>query len=282
MFVPVDKDPRLKAGFRIALARFLYRVATQCLDFASTAKAETAMAQRITAPAPTRSSIAISPCSRPRSSSGKRLNPINETRVAYRTGAKIDARAWVGRYVMLLISPTSRVLEIGCRSGILVAELARSHVGARVTGIDSSEIQIGLAKKRCAALPNASVQLGCATALGFADSSFDLVYSRFLIDSVPDKARSVAEIVRVCRPGGKVLLQDLVTLPVGHKPNVARQTGLLDRADDAQAETERIPFPAANVCSLLHCFGMQKIHVCIERYDNCKDSALFTATGTKP
>jgi SAM-dependent methyltransferase len=120
-----------------------------------------------------------------------------------------------------------------------------------------------------------------ARLLPFPDESFDLVYSRFLIESMPEMSRTLSEIMRVCRSGGKLLLQDVTALPIGQKPDAAGLIGPMDRAPNGRVSPGRIPFAAANICSLLRCFGIRRIHLSIERDDELRESVLFTLTGTK-
>ena len=126
------------------------------------------------------------------------------------TGSKIRAMAWVSKYISPLIASTGRVLEVGCGRGVLLVELARAHVRAKVVGVDACETRLRQARKRCVGFPNVCLQLASAASLPFPDDSFDLVYSRFAIERLQDKARAVAEIARVCRPGGTVLLRDRI------------------------------------------------------------------------
>ncbi len=63
-------------------------------------------------------------------------------------------------------------------------------------------------------------QEGDATALPFVDASFDLVFCRTAVHHFPDPAVVVAEMARVCRPGGRVAIADLIVLGVHGRPAV--------------------------------------------------------------
>ena len=94
----------------------------------------------------------------------------------------------------------SAVLEAGCGTGASCAILAEA--GYRVTGTDLS----GRFLDR--SLESDRVKLLCAdvTALPFPDASFDAVLSHQMIEHVPLVARALAEMGRVVKPGGLVLL----------------------------------------------------------------------------
>lgn len=98
-----------------------------------------------------------------------------------------------------------RVLEVGCGSGIDTAEFARN--GAIVTAIDLTKEGVELTKK----LLNenglaAKVMQADATNLPFEDKSFDCVYSYGVLHHIPELEKALAEIHRVLKPGGKLMV----------------------------------------------------------------------------
>jgi SAM-dependent methyltransferase len=97
------------------------------------------------------------------------------------------------------------VLEVGC--GIATDGLQFARAGARYTGVDQSEEALTLARKRFD-LHKASgrFESASATALPFADESFDLVYSHGVIHHIEDTRAAVEEFHRVLRPGGTALI----------------------------------------------------------------------------
>jgi SAM-dependent methyltransferase len=96
-----------------------------------------------------------------------------------------------------------RVLDVGCGTGILTAELLRRGDVAAVAGIDVSAELVASAR---AAIPDprASFQLADAAALPFADASFDHALSLLVVNFLDDRPGSVREAIRVTRPGGTV------------------------------------------------------------------------------
>ncbi len=99
------------------------------------------------------------------------------------------------------------VLDVGSGPGFLTADLA-AGVGedGSVLGIDQSEAMLSLASERCAVWPQARIEEGDAIALGGEDGRFDLVVSTQVLEYVAEVDRALAEIVRVLRPGGRVVL----------------------------------------------------------------------------
>ncbi len=112
------------------------------------------------------------------------------------------------------IKPGDKVLDVACGSGNLT-QTAQKYTGpdGKATGIDASPEMIEVAKKKAERLGSgASFQLGLAEKLDFPDGTFDVVISRLAIHHLPDdlKQRAFAEILRVLKPGGRVLIADFV------------------------------------------------------------------------
>lgn len=97
-----------------------------------------------------------------------------------------------------------RVLDIGCGDGMLTGTLAAT--GASVTGIDADPEIVAAA---AATVPSATVVMGRAESLPFADGSFDLVVANTVLCLIDDRRAALAEAVRVLRPGGRLLLGEL-------------------------------------------------------------------------
>jgi len=95
------------------------------------------------------------------------------------------------------------VLDLGCGTGQLAARIHRESPGARVVGCDFSHGMLARARARDRGMR--WVQ-GDAGRLPFRDGSFDAVVSTEAFHWFPDKPRALAEIRRVLRPGGRLLL----------------------------------------------------------------------------
>ena len=104
--------------------------------------------------------------------------------------------------------PGERVLDVGCGTGIFTAQFARQ--GARVTGLDVSSQMLAVARKR-ASQEGLSIELrqGQAEKLPFPDASFDVALSVTVLEFVEAPAAVVAEMARVVRPGGRLVVAAL-------------------------------------------------------------------------
>jgi ubiquinone/menaquinone biosynthesis C-methylase UbiE len=98
-----------------------------------------------------------------------------------------------------------RLLEIGCGLGTDLLQFARG--GAQVTGIDLTPASIELVKKRFAlyGLP-VRAQVADAERLPFSDNSYDAVYSFGVLHHTPNTQKSIDEVYRVLKPGGRIII----------------------------------------------------------------------------
>jgi SAM-dependent methyltransferase len=102
------------------------------------------------------------------------------------------------------------VLDVACGAGH-AAEQAAPRV-RQVVGIDITPelLRAGAERLAAAGIQNVLFQEGDATALPFLDESFDLVVCRSSLHHFPDPHAAVAEMARVCRPGGRVVVSDMI------------------------------------------------------------------------
>jgi SAM-dependent methyltransferase len=102
----------------------------------------------------------------------------------------------------LPLAPDARLLDAGCGSGRTLDELARY---GRVSGVDLSAAAVDAARRR----GHDDVHVARIEDLPFPDGTFDVVTCLDVIEHTPDDRASLAELRRVTRPGGLML----VTVP---------------------------------------------------------------------
>jgi ubiquinone/menaquinone biosynthesis C-methylase UbiE len=113
-----------------------------------------------------------------------------------------DSRAWV------CSKASGETLEVGVGTGL---NLPFYSEDVRLTGIDVSPAMLAIARRRASDLnQTAGFREADANALPFPDAMFDTVVCTFSLCAIPDERRAVAEMKRVLRPGGRLLLADHV------------------------------------------------------------------------
>jgi demethylmenaquinone methyltransferase / 2-methoxy-6-polyprenyl-1,4-benzoquinol methylase len=115
------------------------------------------------------------------------------------------------------LSPGARVLDVATGTGDLALALAGVAPGGEVIGVDFSERMLELARAKADARPAAlrgvgvRFETGNALALRYADDEFDAATVGFGARNFSDLERGLAEMARVVRPGGRVVVLEITT-----------------------------------------------------------------------
>src|SRR6266536_161440 len=113
-----------------------------------------------------------------------------------------DTRDWV------CSQATGDVLEVAIGTGLNLPHYAGD---VRLTGVEWSPAMLDIARRRARESGRqVDLRVGDAQALEFPDASFDTVVCTFSLCGIPDDRKAVAEMRRVLRPGGLLLLGDHV------------------------------------------------------------------------
>lgn len=108
--------------------------------------------------------------------------------------------------------PDGHVLEIGAGSGAMAAQLLESFPSVTVTATDFDADMVRAIEARLSAFgARAAVRHADATALPFADATFDSVVSWVMLHHTVEWEKALSEAVRVLRPGGHVVAYDLLS-----------------------------------------------------------------------
>lgn len=131
-----------------------------------------------------------------------------------RDAAKYDAR-WADylerttRAVLGRLDARSgeRILDVGCGTGFLLGRLHDNEPGVQLAGVDPVPEMLALARQRLPA-PAVDLREAAAEGLPFADRSFDAVVSASVFHYLREPGAALAEMRRVLRPGGRLVLTD--------------------------------------------------------------------------
>ena len=191
---------------------------------------------------------------------------MEDPREGSRLEQKIDPDAWVERYLEPHLFPGAQVLDVGCGPGTILRAAASSARRPRGVGIDLGTGRVRQAQQKNA--DNARLQFfrGDVQELQFESGTFDVVYSRMLLQYVRDKEKAVGEMVRVCKPGGIVLMQDLDGQLVWHYPEDALMQQTVTRVLKSLEPSGFDPFVGRKLFWLARNTGLDNIKVQVECY----------------
>ncbi len=144
---------------------------------------------------------------------------LDHAAAVYDTLAPVMTLGQEGRYrrhvlALLALRGRERVLDIGCGTGTLTRCLAAALTDkseSLVVGLDAAPRMIQVARRKGASLPNIRFDVGVAEALAYPDAAFDAAVSTFFFHHLDAdlKRRSLRELRRVVKPGGRIVIVDV-------------------------------------------------------------------------
>jgi SAM-dependent methyltransferase len=113
-------------------------------------------------------------------------------------------------YLLPWIGPGTDILDVGCGPGTITADLAGRVAPGQVVGVDGADEVVALARAGAddRTLTNLRFAVGDVYALDFPDAAFDVVHAHQVLQHLADPVAALAEMARVCRPGGLVAARD--------------------------------------------------------------------------
>ena len=180
----------------------------------------------------------------------------------------------------------ARILDLGCGSGEATLRLAAMFPGAElVLGVDLMPELLAVARARAPTGPSpVAFEQGDGFALRFADGYFDLVVCRHVTQLVPYPERLLAELYRVCKPGGwvHVLSEDygMLHFPVRGETDPDRlwheAVVPFTRATGTDARIGRRTLPLLRTLGFTQ-LSIQFLTLDTERVPRCELVGIFTA-----
>lgn len=187
---------------------------------------------------------------------------MEDEREAGRLSAKVDAEAWVRKYLTPHVRPGMRVLEVGCGPGHLATELSKEFPECEVVGVD-------LVSERFASTivpDNLALVEGEANALALDSDTYDIVYCRLLLEYLLDPQGAIIEFARVTKPGGLVLLQDLDGQLLWHYPIDDQLASGLREVIELLAQTGFDPHVGRKLFTFAYRAGFEQLGATVESY----------------
>jgi len=170
----------------------------------------------------------------------------------------------------LSIGKQDTILDVGCGGGGTVHALAKLAANGKVYGIDFSDESVLVSRrtnKQLVQMGRVEIQQSSVSCLPFSGSLFDLVTAVNTHNFWPDLVADMQEILRVLKPGGKLII-------IGSVYN----GGKYDKRNQKFSELIKIAFPSVHeLRELFLRAGYSEVQM-FEKYD----SSWFCGIGTKP
>ncbi len=150
-------------------------------------------------------------------------------------------------YLLDVLTPGTRVLDVGCGPGTITLDFARRVAPGEVVGIDreGEVLDSARAAARDAGVENVVFDTGDVYALAFADASFAVVHAHQVLQHLTDPVAALREMRRVCAPDGVVAARDSDYASFTWFPDDPRLTAWLElyhqvaRGNDAEPDAGR-------------------------------------------
>jgi len=179
---------------------------------------------------------------------------------------KVNIPRFINKYLKKHLNNSQKILDVGCGPGHISAQIANMYSGIEVTGVDISEQRINDGIEYFNYHKNLTLISGDAQELPFKNNSFDFVFSRFMLEYVKDPRKAVNEMVRVCKNGGQILVQDLDGQFLWHYPEDKNLMKKINFALDVLKTTGFDPFVGRKLYWFLYNSGLSNIKVKSESY----------------
>jgi SAM-dependent methyltransferase len=113
-------------------------------------------------------------------------------------------------YLLSRLPAAARVLDVGCGPGTITVDLAARVPEGEVVGIDRAGEVLDQARAQAGRQGQSNVSFGTGDVyhLAFGDAEFDVVHAHQVLQHLSDPVGALAEMRRVCRPGGLVAARD--------------------------------------------------------------------------
>lgn len=169
--------------------------------------------------------------------------------------------------LLALLDPEMTVADLGCGTGAVAEALA--PVVGRVVAVDGSPVMLDAARERLEPFGNVEIHRGELETLPLENEGADAATLILVLHHLPDPAKAIGEVARILRPGGKVLIVDML-------PH--------DRADyQQQMGHVWMGFDERRIRAYLSAAGLgQTRYKALPADPSAKGPALFVATAAKP
>jgi len=157
---------------------------------------------------------------------------MEDERENERLASKVDPDQFVEKYLKPYLYDGISVLDVGSGPGVIAEAIGKSCSCHNIVALDIVSGRALAAKQNMHNNPVSSAIQGDANFLPFHSNSFDFVMARFLIEYISNPEVAITEMMRVCKPGGRIFLQDLDGQILWHYPEDKKLQSHIERILD--------------------------------------------------
>jgi ubiquinone/menaquinone biosynthesis C-methylase UbiE len=156
----------------------------------------------------------------------------------------------------------ARVLDAGCGSGAMSRLIAAQHLDAQIIGVDLRGDYLAYARQRAArdGLRNVDFHQADIFGLPFPAGTFDVVWSKYVLQWVKEPHTAVVELARVTKPGGLLVCCHYDRFGVTHWPEDPEWQALVERVFPEIVD----PFIGRKLAMIFHAAGLAEVTVDFE------------------
>lgn len=173
------------------------------------------------------------------------------------------------------LHPKMTVADVGAGTGFMTAGLAA--LVEKVHLVDGSTAMLDVARKNLAQFDNLEFHEADGLSLPLSDNSQDAVFANMYLHHCPEPSAAIAEMVRVLRPGGRLLITDMDTHTHEWLKTEMADVWLGFARDEVRTWFEK----AGLVNVIIDCTGESCQAGCQNEDNEHADISIFVAAGTK-
>jgi ubiquinone/menaquinone biosynthesis C-methylase UbiE len=181
-------------------------------------------------------------------------------------------------YRQMRLRPGASALDVGCGIGFVCRDLA-DCVGqdGSVTGVDISEAMIAEASARMHGKNNVELMTGEACSLPYSEAVFDATRMERVLLYVPDRLKAISEMMRVTKPGGRVVVTDVdIDCTAIHGKDRVQTRKMTSLIADAFVH----PNSGRELPALMRAAGLREVSVEYVAIASTHEFCLHTTRGT--
>lgn len=173
-----------------------------------------------------------------------------------------------------------QILEVGCAQGIRTQILARNYPNSQVIGVDRSDEL--LTTTSSIREPNLTFAHGNLYRLSYPDNHFDLVYARLVFMHLNEPLTAIAELRRVLKPGGTLLIEDADRDCMFFEPAPKSFAGFWQKVQEGQRRLGGDPNVGRKLAPYMKTLGFQNVITESQPIHGGREDILFLVRTLLP